>query len=415
MSLTINFERLKKNFNELAHIGKKEDGGIYRMAFSDAEYEARKWLDARMTASGLSTRWDGALNIIGKLANEKNRDKPSVVVGSHIDTVPNAGALDGALGVIVGLECLARIKEENIHTDFPLELIAFSDEEGRFGPMFGSKAFAGQITPGLLDEAKDLDGISLAEAMKGLGFEPLKALEASRDKSTIKNYLELHIEQGPVLDSEELSAGIVTDITGLFKWQVKLSGASNHAGTTPMEMRKDAFMGLADFAHEIPRIIDENGSDSSRITIGKVTLYPGSANTIPGQVEFSIDARDISEEVLMELKDACRKALSAIARRNHLFFDFKEVSWIQPSACDISMQKIIEANAKKIGLDYKIMPSGAAHDAQMVSLIAPMAMIFVPSKNGISHSPHEWTDWRFIERGANLMLNSLVDIANKNE
>lgn len=413
MSLTINFERLKKNFNDLAHIGKKEDGGIYRMAFTKAEYEARRWLEKRMTASGLSTKWDGALNIIGKLADDKNKEKPAVVVGSHIDTVPNAGALDGALGVIIGLECLARIKEEGIKTKYPLELVAFSDEEGRFGPMFGSKAFAGQITPGFLDEAKDLDGISLAEAMKQLGHEPLKALEASRDRSTIKNYLELHIEQGPILDTEKLSAGIVTDITGLFKWQVKLSGSSNHAGTTPMDLRKDAFMGLADFAHEIPRIIDENGSDHSRITIGKVTLYPGSANTIPGEVEFSIDARDISEEILMDLKDACRKALSAIARRNHLFFDFKEVSWIAPTHCDTSMKKIIEKNAKKIGMDYKLMPSGAAHDAQMVSLIAPMAMIFVPSKNGISHSPHEWTDWRFIERGANLMLNSIVDIANK--
>lgn len=410
----VNFERLKKHINELALIGKKKDGGIYRMAFTEDEYEARKWLEQKMKDAGLETSWDGALNIIGRLQTAENKDKPAVVIGSHIDTVPNAGALDGALGVLVGLECLTRIKEENIKTDYPFELVAFSDEEGRFGGMFGSKAYSGQINPGLLEEAKDLDNISLADAMKKLGFDPMEALDASKDRHSIKGYVELHIEQGPVLDTEHLSAGIVTDITGLFKWQVKLSGAANHAGTTPMSLRKDAFMGLADFAHEIPRIIDENGSESSRITVGKVTLYPGSANTIPGEVEFSVDARDISEEILLELKNACRKALSSIARKNHLNFVFDEVSWISPTACDTDMKSILEATAKKLDLKYKVMPSGAAHDAQMVARIAPIAMIFVPSKNGISHSPHEWTDWRYIERGANLMLNSVIDIANKN-
>lgn len=413
MSVSINFERLKDNINELARIGKKPDGGIYRMAFTPPEYEARKWLEQKMKESHLETSWDGALNIIGKLANDRNKAKPSIVVGSHIDTVPNAGALDGTLGVLTGLECLTRIKEENIHTDFPLEIVAFSDEEGRFGGMFGSRAFSGQITPGLLDEAKDLDGISLAEAMKALGFEPSASLEASRDASSIKCYLELHIEQGPVLDAENLSIGIVSDITGLFKWQVVLSGASNHAGTTPMNMRKDAFMGLADFAHEIPRIIDENGSESSRITIGKVTLFPGSANTIPGKVEFSIDARDIDEETLTELKNACRKALSSIARRRHLSFNFHEVNWISPTACDTFMKDRIRTNAEVLGFNYKVMPSGAAHDAQMVARIAPISMIFVPSKNGISHSPHEWTDWRHIKKGANLMLNTIIDLAQQ--
>lgn len=413
MAFSVNFERLKNNINELAQIGKHEDGGIYRMAFTQEEYEARKWLESKIKAGGIEVTWDGALNIIGRLSDQSNNKKPAVVVGSHIDTVPNAGALDGALGVLVGLECLTRMVEENISTTLPVELLAFSDEEGRFGGMFGSKAFSGQLNPGIIEQATDLEGIALTKVLKSSGFDPYSALDASRRRNTVQCYLELHIEQGPVLDIENLSIGIVSDITGLFKWQVQLSGVANHAGTTPMEMRRDAFMGLADFAHEIPRIIDENGSEASRITIGNVALYPGSANTVPGQVEFSLDARDVSRDVMNELKNACRKALSAIARRRQLQFDFNEVSWINPVACNAGLKKSIEENARKLGLPYKVIPSGAAHDAQMIAKIAPIAMIFVPSKNGLSHSPHEWTDWHHIESGANLMFNTILDLAKK--
>lgn len=409
--MTINFDRLKDNINALAQIGRQDDGGIYRMAFTPEEQQGREWLIEQMKSANIPTHQDGALNIVGRLEDEANKAKPAILVGSHIDTVPNAGALDGALGVLVGLECLTRIKEEGIKTSVPLELIAFSDEEGRFGGMFGSRALSGQLNPGILEEATDLDGHTLKETITNLGFDPYQALDASRPSDQIKYYLELHIEQGPVLDVEELSVGIVTDITGLFKWQVQLTGAANHAGTTPMELRKDAFMGLADFAHEIPRILDENGSEASRLTVGNATLYPGSANTVPGKVEFSIDARDVDSEVLEEIKIACRKTLSAIARRRGLRFDFNEVSLIEPVACDSVIKKSIEANAKKLDYGYKLMPSGAAHDAQMMAKVSPIGMIFVPSKNGVSHSPHEWTDWHHIEQGANLMLHTILDLA----
>lgn len=409
--MTINFERLKANINELAQIGKQEDGGIYRMAFTPEEYESRAWLEHQLCQANIDCHWDGALNIIGRIADATNEKQPAILIGSHIDTVPNAGALDGALGVLVGLECLTRIKEEKLTTKFPLELLAFSDEEGRFGGMFGSRAVSGQLNPGILEESIDLDGKALTDVLKALGHDPYQALDASRPTGTVKCYLELHIEQGPVLDVEDLSVGIVSDITGLFKWQVQLTGAANHAGTTPMDLRKDAFMGLADFAHEIPRIIDENGSEASRLTVGNATLYPGSANTVPGKVEFSIDARDVNPEVLKELKTACRKTLSAIARRRGLQFDFTEVSVIEPVACDDRIKKSIEKQAKQLNQRYKVMPSGAAHDAQMMAKIAPIGMIFVPSKNGISHSPHEWTDWHHIEQGANLMLNTLLELS----
>ncbi len=407
----INIERLKSNILELSNIGKRENGGIYRMAFSDADFEARQWMIEKFREAGMETRLDGALNVVGRLEG-KISEKPGILLGSHIDTVPNAGALDGTLGVLTALECINVLREQNAEFHFPIELIAFSDEEGRFGGMFGSKSMAGMMTPGYLEESADLDGIYLKDALEKSGYNPYAALDAARDPSDIKYYLELHIEQGPVLDNSAKSIGIVSDITGLFKWQVTLTGSANHAGTTPMQMRNDAFTGLADFAHEIPRIIDENGSEDSKMTIGKVQLFPGSPNTVPGKVMFSLDVRDISEDVMHELQQASRKALSAIARNKNLMFEFEELSWIAPVSCNDELIKILELAAKSLNLKYLKMPSGAAHDAQMMAAIAPVAMIFVPSKGGISHSVHEWTDWRDIEAGANVMLNTILRIAS---
>lgn len=410
MAYQINFERLKKNILDLAEIGKGEDGGIYRMGFTPEDYKARQWLTGKIKEAGLETSWDGALNIIGKIPVEDG-DLPSIVVGSHIDTVPNAGALDGALGVLTGLECLTTIRENQTPLKYPLELAVFSDEEGRFGGMFGSRSYAGLMTPGYLTEAADLDGVKLTDALYEFGHDPMAALDAARNPRSIQRYLELHIEQGPVLDNLNKSIGIVTDITGLFKWQVTLAGMANHAGTTPMEMRRDAFMGLAEFAHEIPRIISENGGENSRMTIGRVTLLPGSANTVPGIVRFSLDVRDPSEEIMNELRDSSRKALSAIARNRQLKFDFEELSWITPVACDKKITEILEETVKQLNLPYQKMPSGAAHDAQMVASLAPVNLIFVPSKGGISHSAHEWTDWQDIENGGNVMLNTLLTLS----
>jgi len=407
-NVQVDIHRLKDNIIELSKIGKNDHGGIDRMGFTREDYQARLWLLEKIKNIGLQAQLDGALNVVGRLPGQK--EGPSIVVGSHTDTVPNAGALDGTLGVLIGLECLQRIKELDIPLENPLELISFSDEEGRFGGMFGSRSFSGMMTPGYLEEASDLDGVKLKDALKELGYDPYKALDAARHTNELKYFLELHIEQGPVLDQKHLELGIVTDITGLFKWQVTLTGMSNHAGTTPMDMRNDAFMGLADFAHEIPRIIDENGSDDSRMTIGKVQLYPGSANTVPGEVRFSLDVRDVSADIMKELQDASRKALSAIARRRNLMFDFEELSWINPVACEKELISAFERVAKEQHLKYIKMPSGAAHDAQMVSNITPVGMLFVPSKGGVSHSPHEWTDYKDIENGANVLLNTIIEL-----
>ncbi|TWU21506.1 N-carbamoyl-L-amino acid hydrolase [Novipirellula galeiformis] len=405
-NLKVNLERIKTDILTLAEIGQSsEDRGIYRMAFTDADMQAKQWLSQRITDAGLHYSSDGALNLSAELRG--STDQPRVLVGSHIDTVPCAGALDGTLGVIVGLECLRRMHEAGIEPQRTLELIAFSDEEGRFGGMFGSQSFAGMINPERLATMKDLDGVLLQDELRRHGHDPFAALEAARAPDSIACYLELHIEQGPVLDRSHIPIGIVDEITGLFTWSVWLRGEANHAGTTPMEMRNDAFMGLADFAHEVPRVLEENGSDRSRATIGKVQILPGAANTVPGLVEFSLDVRDTSEGVLEELSSAFRKALSAIARRRHLMFEFEQKSFITPVACDTNVVEALIKQTQQLGLDYQTMPSGAAHDAQIMGGIVPIGMIFVPSKNGQSHSPAEWTAWSDIEAGANVMLQTL--------
>lgn len=411
--LRIDLDRLKDDILELSKIGWDEaSGGIYRQAFTDADMEGKRWLMQRIEAAGLTPQMDGAGNITARLGVP---NRPSILIGSHIDTVPCAGALDGTLGVMIGLETLRVLKESGTTLHHPIELVSFSDEEGRFGGMFGSQAFCGKITPHTLRASTDMDGISLESEMRRHGLDPLAALSATRAPETVKAYLELHIEQGPVLDRLGKQVGIVEDITGLFKWQIRLHGVANHAGTTPMDMRNDAFMGLADFAHELPRILDENGSERSRATIGKAQILPGSPNTVPGLVEFSIDVRDTDNTVLEELKDACRKALSAIARRRELKFDFQEASHLRPVACADQLVNAVETQARALKLDYLRMPSGAAHDAQIMGSLTPIAMIFVPSKGGKSHSPDEWTAWQDIEAGANLVLNTLTALSCKKE
>lgn len=405
--LKINFQRLKADILALAEIGKSsDDRGIYRMAFTEADMEARAWLEARIVDGGLDYATDGAANQFGKLG--ASPDRPSILMGSHIDSVPAAGHLDGTLGVLTALECLRSIREAGSRLKYGLEMIAFSDEEGRFGGLLGSESLAGDITPERIHNAVDLSGTTLIDAMAAHGLNAMDALQARRSPETIQSYLELHIEQGPVLDRLGHQVGVVEHITGLFKWSIRLIGNANHAGTTPMHMRRDAFHGLAEFSGEIPRILEEHGGENSVATIGRVDLFPGTANTVPGRVEFSLDCRDTSGEVLEALADAFRRALSAIARRRSLMFEFDVLSQVPSVACDPAIVETVAAAADALELRSHRMPSGAVHDAQIMARVAPVGMIFVPSKGGKSHNPAEWTHWEDIEAGANLALQTLL-------
>jgi len=407
--LRVDMARLRQDVLDLGQIGRDAVLGLNRRAFSDGDRQGRDWFRQRLATAGLELFQDGAANLHGRL--EYDGQRPAVVMGSHLDTVPGGGPLDGALGVLVGLEVLRRVKEEGIPLRYPLEVIDFSDEEGRFGGMFGSQALAGQLTPERIQTARDLEGVTLVDAMASWGLDANEALTARRDPATIHAFLELHIEQGPVLDRKRIGVGIVEAITGLFKWEVRLKGQPNHAGTTPMDMRIDAFQGLAEFGSAINRILEEHGGPNSRATIGRVELWPGAPNTIPGQATFSFEVRDTDERVLKALSDASRRTLSSIARRRDLMFEFDVLSEITPTRCDPGLLDLLASEAETMGLDYLRLPSGAAHDTQSMSAVTRTGMIFVPSIEGRSHSSGEWTNWEDIEAGANLMLRSVLALA----
>lgn len=403
-----NIDRLEEELYELAKIGfNPKDKGIYRQAYSDADMESRRWLMKQIEKAGGKARMDAAGNVIGRWFDDL--DGPDLVIGSHTDSVPAGGMFDGALGVLAGLEAIRRIHELKIKPKRPLELVSFADEEGYFGGMFGVQAYCGQVTLGWIQSAHTADGLKLTDAMQAQGLDPKKVLNIARKPNSIYAFLELHIEQGPVLETKDLSIGVVEAISGVFKWVITLKGKANHAGTAPMDMRSDAFMGLVDFAHEIPRIISEDGTEKSRLTVGKVDLKPGNAHTIPGEVEFTLVGRDVEDEIMDTLAKSCRKVLSSIARRHNLHFDFEELSWLHPRKCDDDIIKSFCNVSEKLGLSHVVMPSGAGHDTQFMAEVAPAGMIFVPSVGGISHAPDEWTKWPDVENGATVLLNTIID------
>lgn len=401
----INLERLKTTLLELANIGfNTDDHGVYRSGFTDADMQARYWLRDLARDEGFISDMDGAGNVwfgLGEL------DQPAVVIGSHLDTVPAGGIFDGALGVISGLEVLRRIQEDKLTFKRPIRVVATAEEEGRFGGMFGAQAITGKLNMDWLLSAHDADGVYLTDAMKAQGLNPLDALEIAWPAGAMHSFLELHIEQGPVLEKHNIPIGIVDGISGVFKWIVHLKGKADHAGTAPMDMRSDAFMGLADFAHEIPRIIAEDGTDKTRITVGKVELKPGYPHTVPGETIFTIVGRDMSEDVMKELAAACDKTLLAIARRHRLRYDREEVSWLAPNDCSETIINMLETQAEQRGYEYMRLPSGAGHDVQFFTQITEAGLIFIPSVNGVSHAPDEWSHWHHVQMGANLLFDAV--------
>lgn len=409
----VNFKRLKTDIKNLAKIGLTEGLGISRTAFSDADMQARAWLKSQIEKAGLDFYQDGAANIHGKLHCEGQL--PSIMTGSHIDTVPGAGHLDGALGVICGLEALRVLKENNAELVYPLELVAFSDEEGAFSGMFGSQALTGDISAQWIHSAKNLDGLTLIEAMRQHGLNAMDALSAKRSPNSIKAFIELHIEQGPVLDTKQIPIGVVEGICGLQRWDISLVGLANHAGTTPMDLRHDAFQGVTEFAGKIEQVLTEQGSSLSVATIGRIELLPGAANVIPGEARFSLEFRDVDKNKLQQLAEAFRTTLSAIAESRGLALEISLSSNIVPVACNETIQNLIAQTASRFNLPVYRMPSGAAHDTQKLAQITAAGMIFVPSKAGRSHCAAEWTSWDDIEAGANVLLNSLYQLASRTE
>lgn len=407
--LAINLDRLREEMTRLGEIG-REPGvpGINRPGFSDADMQSRQHMAERMRAAGLAVSMDCVGNLSGLW---EAGDGARVMVGSHLDTVPMGGLFDGALGVCAALECVRTLREAAAEPAHPIEVIATAEEEGRFGGMLGAQALSGQVDPQWLASAVDEKGVRLVDAMQAQGLKPDRYKEAARDPASVRAFVELHVEQGPVLERSNLQIGIVDVISGVFNWTIRLVGETNHSGTTPMNMRRDAFAGLAEFAAGIPALIDANGGEQTRITIGAVELTPGFPHSIPGEAAFSLVVRDTSLATMQRLDAACRERLARIAAARGLELDITVTSWLEPKACDPDIVALLTQQAERLGQRYKVMPSGAGHDTQMMSDLTKAGLIFVPSIGGISHAPEENTDWSDIEAGANLLLGAVSDLS----
>jgi hydantoinase/carbamoylase family amidase len=378
-------------------------GGFNRIGFSDADMAARRWFAGEMARDGLAVQTDPAGNVFGRWGAA---DEPCLMVGSHLDTVPEGGAFDGALGVSVALECVRAMRGAGLSPAVPIEVAAFAEEEGRFGGMLGSQAVTGQVTVEWLDAAADAESVRLADAMRAQGLDPREVPLAARPRGSVRAFLELHIEQGPVLEAAGVPIGLAHSVSGVCHLAVRLEGRANHSGTTPMALRADAFAGLAEIACAVPGIIAGHGTPESRITVGRVALEPNFPHTVPGAAEFSVILRDTDEDVMRALERALREAIARTATRG-LRASIAEMSWLSPVALGPGLLDVMKGEAAALGLACLDLASGAGHDAQTMHSLCPSALVFVSSRNGVSHAPEEWTDWADIEKGAALMLAAI--------
>jgi N-carbamoyl-L-amino-acid hydrolase len=395
---------MEQRLEEIAVFG-ASDTGSRRVAFSDADVEARDHFMMLMRDAGLMVHVDFAGNIIGRRDGKYN-DLPPIMFGSHLDTVPNGGMYDGVLGCIAGLEVMKILESNHIVTDHPLELIVFTDEEGG---LTGSRALIGALGPKSLNE-KSHSGKTIAEGIEFIGGDPTRLDEVKRPRGDIKAFLELHIEQGAVLEIENIDIGIVEGIVGIEWWDVTIEGSANHAGTTPMNMRQDAVVAGSKFALAVNEIV--NSFEGRQVgTVGRFHAEPGAPNVIPGRVDLSLELRDLSTEKIKKIFEEIRRRASSIARETgtEISFDHIDVAAV-PALTDPDIRAFIEASAKKLGISYQYMPSGAGHDAQDMAKITPTGMIFVPSRDGISHSPKEFTSAEDMANGANVLLHTVLAI-----
>ncbi len=407
MDIRINLDRLKKDIEELGQIGREPNGGVSRPSFSTADLEARQWLKGRIQDAGLALRQDGAGNIFGRLEGEGK----TIMAGSHIDTVINGGIFDGSAGVLSALECLRRIKEEGTKTTRPLEVASFTDEEGNLvGDFLGSRAFITPPSRDLLEKGKTQFGIPFVDVLKNTEFTIDSIAEAHKHRPQIEAFLEIHIEQGPVLETENKPIGIVDNIAGKNYWICHFLGKAGHAGTTPFELRHDALLGLADFALKSTQYVATQHY-GSMLTIGRVQVHPGAFSIVSSRVDFSLDFRSGSKETLLELGEKLVSLANDVASTRGLQFSSKEVDKTDPVTIPENILDMIKEESEKLGYAYIILPSGAGHDAQILASVAESGMIFIPCEDGISHSPEEKIKWEDLDKGANLLLQMLLRLA----
>lgn len=403
----INLERMMHRLNQLA-LCSRGSRGITRLSFSRESECANRLVRDWMREAGMVVRMDPLGNVIGRYEGRRPC-APAFLIGSHLDSVIEGGKYDGTLGVVAGIEVVQTLREQGLRPDLPIEVIAFCDEEGaRFHTtLLGSRAMAGMLR----DEdlcAQDSDGITLAEAMRSFGLDPSRYTDAVRDPRTIAGYLELHIEQGPVLEREDLACGAVSGIAGAARCRFRVEGRASHAGTVPMSLRRDALAGAAEIVLAVERIAGRMPSVVA--TVGQLRVFPGASNVIPGAVEGTLDVRSMEDEQRQAvLKEICEEA-ERISRRRGLSFTCRTVMEAAATPCSARLVQAVEEALAKRGLKPLRIPSGAGHDALAMASLTEVGMIFVRCRNGISHHPDEYVAPEDVRTGTAVLLDAVLGL-----
>jgi N-carbamoyl-L-amino-acid hydrolase len=400
--LRVDGDRLNARLSRLARFGANDAGGIDRVAFSDADVEARAWVAELMRGAGLDVSVDVAGNLWGVRPGTEP-DSPPLVLGSHIDSVPEGGNYDGQLGSMAAVEVAATLADAGRSTRHPVHFVIFPNEEGG---KTGSRALAGKVRPEEMDIVT-ASGFTIGEGLRRIGGDPDRLAEAVRPAGSIAAFLELHIEQGAELERLGVDIGVVEGIVGIMRWNVTVEGAANHAGTTPMDQRHDAMVAAARFVDMVYTTV-RSWPGTQVATVGRLVAEPGVPNVIPGRVTLSLEVRDLSMDKIQEVFRQLEGRATEIGRATGTSFSFERFYLSEAAPTAPHVRDVVEATARSLGLSTRRMPSGAGHDAQSMAHIGPVGMIFVPSAKGISHAPEEYTAPRDVTNGANVLLGTLL-------
>ncbi|MCA1994491.1 MAG: Zn-dependent hydrolase [Coleofasciculus sp. S288] len=403
-TLVLNGDRLNHNLAQLAKIGKLPQGGVRRLAYSPEDLMARQLVQDWMVEAGMSVRVDAAGNIIGTYAGEQE-GVPTLATGSHVDTVPSGGRYDGALGVVAGIEVVRVLRENNVRLAHPLEVIVFTDEEGA---MIGSKAMSGTVVNDPEYYRRE-DGTSIQTCLKRLGGNWEQLVTAQRNRTEIAAFVELHVEQGGVLDSLSHDIGIVEGVVSQHCYAIAIIGRPNHAGTTPMHLRRDALVAASHIVLAVQALAKDTPGEQVA-TVGALQVWPNAANIVPGQVEMTVDIRDLSLIKIEQLVEQLEQQLRAIASTTQTEITMKPILSVAPTPAVPQVKEAIATACQQLGLSYSYLPSRASHDAQEIGRFTDMGIIFVPSAAGISHSEDEYTSPEQCTQGANVLLQTLLQL-----
>ena len=410
----IDAKRFERNFNAISEFGALKGGGLTRLAFSKEDLEAREFLINLIEKNGFKLKIDNVGNIYAIYDEGCELGAKPVCVGSHIDSVPNGGFYDGTLGVMAGLEALSSIKEAGIKLKRPLWLINFSCEESsRFKTAtIGSKIISGKLGEQRLHELKDEDGISLFEAMSAAGFKPQNLDEAILKENSLHAYLELHIEQGPVLERSAISVGVVSGIAAPIRFEITIYGKADHSGATPMNMRSDALLAASHIIIAANKFA--KNKKTAVATVGYVHAKPGVLNVVPGEARLGVDLRDIDKASLEELNLELRNFVGELSRELKFSYEIRELSSDEPVKLSEHAINLLEDEAKKLGIKTLTLPSGAGHDAMnLTKLASSVGMLFIPCVDGISHNTKEAINFKDAVAATKILTNALIRLSNE--